>query len=411
MYPTLYHACHDVLGLDLQVLKLINTFGFLVALAFFAGARCLSAELARKHRAGQMVSTWGQLKEQRPTSLGDVLLSGLAVFAVTFKFFGVALGKYALVGGVDAQHYLLSLKGHLWAGLACSWAWTGMRLRAGGAEDPADPKPQLIELLPQNHTAGITMAAAAGGLLGAKLFSFLERPRSIIAFLERPSIDALFSGLTIYGGLIVGGLFVLVYSRRNKLSFAHIADASAPGLMLAYGVGRIGCHLAGDGDWGIPNTHAVPAFLGWLPSWTWSFDYPNNVIGSGVAMLDGGYAGYGMHLLPPVWPTPLYEAATAGLLFLVLWNVRRRIAQPWMLFSIYLMLNGFERFWIEKIRVNATYDLWGWSVTQAELIALLMFLGGASLCRYAQLRRRAIFGPTLPPKGASRASPQASGAP
>jgi prolipoprotein diacylglyceryltransferase len=149
--------------------------------------------------------------------------------------------------------------------------------------------------------------------------------------------------------------------------------------MLAYGIGRLGCHFAGDGDWGVVNTTQPPAALAWLPRLFWAFDYPNNVLALGVQMAGGGYPGYGKHLVPPVFPTPLYESLTAIAMFSVLWFLRSRIKRPLVMLGIYLMLNGFERFWIERIRVNATYDLLGHAVTQAQLISVLMFLGGAAL--------------------------------
>jgi hypothetical protein len=77
--------------------------------------------------------------------------------------------------------------------------------------------------------------------------------------------------------LIVAGIAVAIYARRKKIPFLHLADATAPGLILAYGIGRIGCHVSGDGDWGIVNTAEKPGWLSWLPDWAWSYDYPNNV--------------------------------------------------------------------------------------------------------------------------------------
>jgi phosphatidylglycerol---prolipoprotein diacylglyceryl transferase len=96
MYPTLYHACLDVLGLDVQVLKLMATFGFFIALAFLAAARSLAAELARKHAGGRMAAARRQLIPERPTTTLHVLLSGVAAFIVAFKIFGIVLGKYSL---------------------------------------------------------------------------------------------------------------------------------------------------------------------------------------------------------------------------------------------------------------------------------------------------------------------------
>jgi phosphatidylglycerol:prolipoprotein diacylglycerol transferase len=229
-----------------------------------------------------------------------------------------------------------------------------------------------------------------------------------VEFFEHPSLSALFSGLTIYGGLIVGTLFVYLYCRRNRLGFLHVADSVTPGLMLAYGIGRLGCHFSGDGDWGIPSTSPPPAALSWLPQWLWSYDYPNNVIGSGLHMATGGYPGYGTHLVPPVYPTPVYESLAAFALFALLWALRQRIQRPLVMFGTYMMLNGFERFWIEKIRVNATYEIFGKSMTQAEIISVLMFVGGAVLIgtRLKQAPLPAREPPPSPP-----ASPPPEGAP
>lgn len=382
MYPTLYHAFHDLLGVDLQILKLLNTFGFFVALAFLGAARVLSVELRRRHALGFIPSTRRRYEPPRPTTLGDVAFSGFMAFVLGYKILGIALGEHGLQGGADTQRYLLSTQGHLWAGLVCAAVWMAFRWREMRAsrDVPAPPaEPEDIEVLPQDHTMGITGAAALGGLIGAKLFHWLERPRSILEFFQHPSLGALFSGLTIYGGLIVGGLFVHLYCKKNKIPFTQVCDAVAPGLMLAYGIGRLGCHFSGDGDWGVANTSPPPPALSWLPDWSWAYDYPNNVLGSGMRMAEGGFPGYGMHLVPTVYPTPLYESLAAFALFGVLWSLRKRVERPLVLFGIYLMLNGVERFWIEKIRVNATYDLFGFAPTQAEIISVLMFLGGAYL--------------------------------
>jgi prolipoprotein diacylglyceryltransferase len=388
MYPTLYHAVHDLLGLDLQVLKLINTFGFLVAFAFLGAARCLASELERKHQQGKLKSTRREVPPPRPPSLLDVGISGLMAFAVAYKFFGVAFGDYPLQGGADTQRYLLSTKGHLVAGLVCGVGWMVLKVREWRASVPLQrpsSEPEYVEVTPRDHTLGITGAAALGGLIGAKLFHWLERPKSILELFEHPSIGAIFSGLTIYGGLIMGTVFVWWYCRRHQLRFVHVADSVAPGLMLAYGIGRLGCQMSGDGDWGI-TSHGAPAGFGWLPSWFWSFDYPNNVLGSGVPMPSGGFPGYGMHLVPAVYPTPFYETLAALAIFGLLWAVRKRIERPLVMFGLYMVLNGIERFWIEKIRVNAVYELFGKTATQAEIIAVLMFFGGLAIM-FIQMRK------------------------
>ena len=400
MYPTLYHAFHDLLGLDLQVLKLINTFGFFVALAFLGAAYCLSLELDRKYHLGLLPATRRPYDPPRPTSLADVLISGFIAFVVGYKIVGIAIGEPGLQGGADTQRFLLSTRGHLVGGLVTGVAWMAFRFReVRAARDVPAPidEPEFIEVTPREHTMGITGHAALGGLIGAKLFHFLERPRTIVEFFENPSLSALFSGLTIYGGLIVGTLFVWRYARRNELRFVHVCDAVAPGLMLAYGIGRLGCHFSGDGDWGIASQDPVPAVLSWLPHGFWSFDYPNNVLGSGVRMAAGGYPGYGTHLVPSVFPTPLYESLAAFALFGFLWGIRKRVERPLVLFGIYMVVNGIERFWIERIRVNATYDLFGYAVTQAQIISVLMMLGGAVLIAI-RLKMPAEPTPAPPPE-------------
>jgi phosphatidylglycerol:prolipoprotein diacylglycerol transferase len=402
MYPTIYHAVHALLGVDIQILKLINTFGFFVAFAFLGAAVCLSSELDRKYREGLLPATRRRYEPPRPTTPVDLLVSGLIAFVIGYKIFGIAFGEQGLQGGADTQRYLLSTRGHFLGGLLTGLGWAGYRYREMRASRdlPLDgvDEPEFVDLTPREHTMGITGAAALGGLIGAKVFHFLERPRSIIEFFEHPSLSALFSGLTIYGGLIVGALFVYLYCRRNDLRFVHVADAVAPGLMLAYGIGRLGCQFSGDGDWGIPSTNPQPEALSWLPHSLWAFDYPNNVLGAGVRMLSGGYPGYGTHLVPPVYPTPLYESLMAFAIFGVLWAVRTRIHRPLALFGLYMMLNGVERFWIEKIRVNATYELFGKAMTQAEIISVFMFIGGAVLIALSYRARQL---PATPPSEAA----------
>src|SRR5690606_9081983 len=228
MYPTLYHAVYDLLGVDLQILKLINTFGFFVALAFLGAARCMALELERKHGLGLLQSTRRPYEPPRPTTPLDLLVSGLVAFVVGYKIFGIAFGEQSLQGGADTQRYLLSTRGHLVAGIITGVGWMAFRYReikaARTVPEPVN-EPEFVEITPRDHTMGITGAAALGGLIGAKVFHFLERPSSIVEFFENPSLSALFSGLTIYGGLIVGTLFVYLYCRRHGLVFVHVADS------------------------------------------------------------------------------------------------------------------------------------------------------------------------------------------
>jgi phosphatidylglycerol:prolipoprotein diacylglycerol transferase len=388
MYPTLAHAVHDWFGLELHPLKLINTLGLFVALGFLGAALSLRSELDRKHTEGKIPSTREAWSPPRtPTGL-LVALSGFVAFLIGFKVLGLALGSYPLQGGADVRRYLLSRQGDGFGGMLCGALWIACEVRRRNRlRTPPEEHPSFADVKPRDHLIGITGSVALGALVGSKLFHLLERPSRIIELIEQPSLAALFSGHTVYGGLIAGALGGYVYCRRNRLPFIPCVDAAAPGLMLGYGIGRLGCQLAGDGDWGVVSSGAPHGF-GWMPSWFWGYDFPNNVIHAGVPMPSGGYPGYGTHLAAEVYPTSLYESLAASVAFSLLWFVRRRIERPLVMLGLYLMLNGTERFWIEKIRVNATYELLGSSATQAEIIAVALFFSGLALV-VLQLRRPA----------------------
>jgi prolipoprotein diacylglyceryltransferase len=147
-------------------------------------------------------------------------------------------------------------------------------------------------------------------------------------------------------------------------------------MMLAYGVGRIGCQVAGDGDWGIVNTHPKP--FSWLPDWTWAYTYPHNVIDEGVR-IPGCIGQYCSELPNAVFPTPFYEVIASLLLFAFLWSIRKKIKTPGVLSAIYLIVNGVERFLVELIRVNTKYHFWGINPTQAELISSFLVVSGIVL--------------------------------
>ncbi|MCS7177044.1 MAG: prolipoprotein diacylglyceryl transferase [Candidatus Kapabacteria bacterium] len=222
---------------------------------------------------------------------------------------------------------------------------------------------------PKDVASSLLLIAFIGGLAGAKLFHLLEHPQE---FLVDP-IGAIFSpaGLTFHGGFLVAALGFVIYIRRRRLPLWRIADAIAPALILAYGIGRIGCHLAGDGDYGIPTD--VP----------WAVTYPNGTVPT-LARLNPELRRKYEELFPgrpvpediPVHPTPIYEFLASVGIFAVLWLLRtsRRHAEGW-LFGLYLVLAGVERFLVEFIRLNPTY----WGLTQAQWMSLLAIAVGAIL--------------------------------
>jgi prolipoprotein diacylglyceryltransferase len=113
-----------------------------------------------------------------------------------------------------------------------------------------------------------------------------------------------------------------------------------------------------------------------LPDWLWSYTYPHNVLEIGKP-IQGCLGKYCMELVNPVYPTPLYETIACTILFFVLWFLRKKMRPAGTLFALYLVLNGIERFFIEKIRVNNRLDIFGLHPTQAEVISLGLIIVGA----------------------------------
>lgn len=374
MYPTLSHLIEDLFGFYIPLP--FPTFGFFVALAFLTAAYFFTQELKRKESLGWLKAQKVKVKIGEKASIFEILSNALIGFIIFFKL-GEALFNYdALVA--NPQEFIFSAQGNPLFGLigAALFAYQKYREKE---KDKLD-QPKMVEELQHPHemVGNMTMIAAIAGILGAKIFHNLE---NLSEFAADP-IGALvsFSGLSIYGGLIVGGGAVLYYAVKNGLTWIHVADACAPGLMAAYGVGRIGCQLSGDGDWGMPNTNPKPDWLSWAPDWVWAFNYQGNVLnkdlgepGRPVEHIENGIR---MVYEGNAWPTPFYETIMAFIIFGILWRLRKKIQIPGFIFSLYLALNGIERFVIEKIRINPDYHFLGIEATQAELIAVLMFLIG-----------------------------------
>ena len=384
MYPNLYFVFAD-LGWDLPALKLMNSFGFFVALAFVAAHYLLKNELKRLGNLGHFPTSTTTAIVGAPPNAIDLSLQALMGFLIGWKMLYLVFNAGDIFqAGELPQTHLFSGEGNVLWGILCAAALTAWRYWEVQKERLPEPREESQVVPPEALVGGITAAAAIGGILGAKLFHLLEYPDEFTAFIKAPSLNAFLGGLTIYGGLILGGLAVYAFARRNNMPFLRLADATAPGLLLAYGIGRIGCHVSGDGDWGIPNTLPKPGWLSWAPDWIWAYAYPNNVNRVGIRIPNNSeyfdkFEGFGTYLDPAVYPTPLYETFLATIGFAILWSLRKRWAEPGKMFAAYLMFNGFERFWIEKIRVNTTFDFLGMTMTQAELISVCTFSAGVAL--------------------------------
>ncbi|MBU1008812.1 MAG: prolipoprotein diacylglyceryl transferase [Bacteroidetes bacterium] len=369
MYPRLSDFVNDMLGTKVE--WPVQSYGFFLAMAFVAGAWFLRLELKRGETQGSIRGRVSKTTNSR-SGLIDYAISFLVGFIIGFKVYLLATDYNTFVE--DPQSALFSMKGNVFAGFLLAAAMVGWTYYTDHRSRNKMVSDQFIH--PYELTPVIVLIAAVTGILGAKLFHILE---NLQAFAGNPAgMLFTFDGLTFYGGLLTAAFAVAWYGQKNGIHWRQLGDMIAPSLILAYGIGRIGCQFAGDGDWGIVNTMPKPAWLSLIPDWLWAYHYPHNILGEGIPIA-GCTGRYCFQLEQPVFPTPVYETIMSLALFAILWLIRKRLAVPGMLFAVYLILNGMERFLIEQIRINNTLDLFGIMVTQAQLISTGLILTGIVL--------------------------------
>ncbi len=215
--------------------------------------------------------------------------------------------------------------------------------------------------VPADWAYEMIFAALLGGLVGSRLFWIIENPDRVDGVGDLVGG----SGLVWYGGVIGGALFVVLWARWRGWLNATTFDVAAVPLALGNAIGRVGCQLAGDGDYGKP----------W--DGPWAMGYPD-----GTVPTDPGET---------VHPTPIYETLAMGLIAWVLWTLRDRV-RPGVLLALWLVLAGLERFLVEFLRRNPT-ELLGLTLPQLQSVA--MIVGG--LVWMALVRRR--HGSAFLPRG------------
>ena len=258
-------------------------------------------------------------------------------------------------------------------------------------EDEKAPK-QVLQYA-SSKTGDIIITAGLSGVIGSKLFSIFE---NLGGFFDDP-LGTFFSasGLNVYGGLILAFIVVYWYVQTIGIKPIHMMDIGGMGILLGYALGRVGCQLSGDGDWGIVAS-AQPNWW-FLPDWVWSQAYTNNVNNDGVLIQgvnelmfntsratmpveEACKTAYGMRycheLNPKVYPTPIYETFFGLLAFAILFFNKHKFKIPGTIFFSYMIINGVERFFIEIIRVNDRYNLLGMNYSQAQYISILFVIIG-----------------------------------
>ena len=208
--------------------------------------------------------------------------------------------------------------------------------------------------------------AVGGGIVGAKGYYILLNYPLLLS----DPVGSILSrgGLVWYGGFLLATVLVVWQIRKQRLPLRAIADACAPALALAYGVGRMGCFLVGD-DWGLPTD-----------SWV-GIRFPQGAPPTRVDVIERDFGisvdpalieKYGQ--VVPVHPTQLYEVGLSTLIFFILWRIRRRSNGAGWLFMLWLVLAGTERFLVEFFR--AKDDRFFGILTLAQIISLAIVVLG-----------------------------------
>jgi phosphatidylglycerol:prolipoprotein diacylglycerol transferase len=214
-----------------------------------------------------------------------------------------------------------------------------------------------------DYATAVVLWGALGGLIGARLYDVLDNWPLYMA--DPVSIVWSGSGFVWFGGFIGGVTAACFVARHYKVPVGATADMCGPALAIGQALGRIGCHLSGDGDWGAPST---------LP---WAVAYPKAIVGWGPrTVLKLGSHGELVSAFFPgvrVHPTAIYEAILYTAVFFILWSMRRRGGAGGRIFYLYLVLLGGCRFMVEFLRINPRV-LFG--LSEAQLIGLAMVAVG-----------------------------------
>ena len=197
---------------------------------------------------------------------------------------------------------------------------------------------------PADWSYELIFAALIGGLVGARIDFVIQNWSDV----SGDVLGTIFSGsgLVWLGGVVGGALGVCLWGWWRGFLGLRLLDLCAPGLALGYAVGRVGCQLSGDGDYGVASD---------LP---WAMAYPEGTVATNEE----------------VHPTPVYETLAMGFAAFALWRLRDRF-RPGVLFALYLVIAGVERLLIEFIRRNDDVAL---GLTQAQLVSIVMAAAGVA---------------------------------
>jgi phosphatidylglycerol:prolipoprotein diacylglycerol transferase len=237
-----------------------------------------------------------------------------------------------------------------------------------------DLKRRQINIDPYN----VVLYVAIAGILGAKLWHVFDTPDDRLTgqILSHPRemLSWFRSGFAWFGGFVAGIGMLLFLAHRNKINLLRMLDIASPAAAIGYAVGRIGCLVSGDGDYGKPTN--------W--SWPWGMAFPHGQVPTTQTCPQAVDAAHpsGWPANCNVYPTPIYEFLAGVVIFWYIWRRGRsgNALPPGLLTGEFLLLSGAERFLVEFIRINPRVIF---GMSNAQFTALLSMIAGAVLMVWA----------------------------
>jgi prolipoprotein diacylglyceryltransferase len=379
----IYHFFNEASWADFRFLP-IYSYGFFVACGFFAAATLAVKEMKRREALGLLKGQEQEVTIGEAPSVAETIFYGIFGFILGFKVLGLVAYKNELsAGALSIGDFMFSASGSWVGGILAGAGLAGYFYWSKNKQKLAQPEKKKIATYPSDGIGDLVVIAAVLGVLGSNLFNYLENPGDYADFWSNP-LGSLFSGLSVYGGLICAGVGFGLYAWRKKFSILHFFDSVAPGFILANGIGRIGCQVSGDGDWGLANPYTKPS---WFPQFMWSDSYAYHIVNCDptvdVPIPNCIGEENCCQLAHAAYPTPIYEFLMCTVIFFILWSIRKKVTyKPGMVFFIFMILIGIQRYAIEQWRDLSgrdTYHFFGAEFRQSEIISIIMVTIGVGV--------------------------------
>jgi phosphatidylglycerol---prolipoprotein diacylglyceryl transferase len=354
MYPNLSYLLHDILYTPVDNwTSIFQMSGLSLVFTFIICALLLKQEITYRENIGLINPIVQSNIIKHVENISMFILCSISGYKIFYVFFNVSTFIH------DPRGVILSINGSF-IGFIISALFSFIVLKKS---DKTNSIILFSEIIWSLSAIIVTFT-----LFGIKLFGILEVDFSGKSFQEIFNS----SGTNFYGGL-TGGVFAgYLICRFYKVDLGDLLNSFAPIVMIGYSIGRLGCHVSGDGCWGKINNIPKPSWF-IIPNWLWSYNYPQNVINEGKA-IPNLFCKHSMMLETNVFPTSLYESIFGFIMFFILKSFREKLLRPYQLFICFLFLMGIQRFFIEFIRVNNKYTFVGLYLSQAQFFSLFLIL-------------------------------------